>query len=125
MTTYGLTFKHVASLDAGGPLTRQALREGAVDVALLFTTDPAIDSEGFVELDDDQALQPAENVTPLVRSELVDRWGADFVDVVDAVSEHLTTAELRKLNAEVANGADDLGAVAPPGSKIRGCCDRR
>jgi glycine betaine/choline ABC-type transport system substrate-binding protein len=28
------------------------------------------------------------------------------------VSERLTTAELRKLNAEVANGADDLGAVA-------------
>ena len=62
---YGLTFEHVASLDAGGPLTRQALREGAIDIALLFTTDPAIDSEGFVQLEDDKGLQPAENVTPL------------------------------------------------------------
>ena len=109
---YGLTFKHVASLDAGGPLTRQALREGAIDIALLFTTDPAIDSEGFVELEDDKGLQPSENVTPLVRSEVVDRWGADFVDAVDAVSDRLTTAELRTLNAKVANGADDVGAVA-------------
>jgi osmoprotectant transport system substrate-binding protein len=109
---YGLTFKNVVSLDAGGPLTRQALREGAIDLALLFTTDPAIDSEGFVQLEDDRSLQPAENVTPLVRSEVVEQWGAGFVDVVDAVSERLTTPELRTLNARVADSADDVAAVA-------------
>ena len=109
---YGLGFKEVLALDTGGAVTRQALREGAVDVALLFTTDPAIDSEGFVELEDDKDLQPSENVTPLVRSEVVDRWGADFIDVVDAVSERLTTAELRALNAKVADAGDDVSAVA-------------
>ena len=31
----------------------------------------------LVALDDDRGLQPAENVTPLVRTEVVDRWGAD------------------------------------------------
>ena len=102
--TYGLQFKQVISLDAGGPLTRQALSEGAVDVALLFTTDPVIDSEGFVELRDDKGLQPAENVTPLVRTEIVDRWGSQLVDLVDSVSERLTTADLRDLNGRVARG---------------------
>lgn len=110
--TYGLTFGQVVSLDAGGPLTRQALSEGAIDIALLFTTDPAINSEGFVELGDDKALQPAENVTPLVRAELVDRWGARFVDLIDAVSEHLSTEDLRDLNGKVARGDGDITSVA-------------
>ncbi len=48
-----------------------------IDVALLFTTDPAIDTDDLVELADDRHLQPAENVTPLVRTEVVDRWGDD------------------------------------------------
>jgi osmoprotectant transport system substrate-binding protein len=106
---YGITFDEVIKLDTGGPVTRQALRDGAIDVALLFTTDPAIDSEGFVELIDDQALQPPENVTPLVRREVVDRWGQEFVDIVDAVSTNLTTEDLRELNARV---SAEPGAIA-------------
>ena len=48
-----------------------------IDVALLFTTDPAIGGRDLVELEDDRDLQPAENVTPLVRDEVVERWGDD------------------------------------------------
>ncbi len=80
---YGVTFGDVLALDPGGPVTRQALRNGEIDVALLFTTDPAIEREGFVELTDDRGLQPAENVTPLIRSEVVERWGDDVVGVID------------------------------------------
>jgi osmoprotectant transport system substrate-binding protein len=86
-------------LDAGGPVTRQALDRGFIDVALLFTTDPKIDN--YVELDDDRHLQPAENVVPVVHRAVVDRWGARLVDVVDEVSSHLTTEVLRALNGEV------------------------
>ncbi|MEA2702544.1 MAG: osmoprotectant transport system substrate-binding protein, partial [Actinomycetota bacterium] len=39
---YAVRFKEVVALDAGGPLSLQALRAGAVDVALLFTTDPTV-----------------------------------------------------------------------------------
>src|SRR5215207_9021015 len=60
---YGIKFAEVVALDAGGPLTRQALATGIVDVALLFSTDPAIVDDDLVELVDDRALQPAENVT--------------------------------------------------------------
>ena len=70
---YGVKFREVVQLDAGGPTTRQALRNRDVDVALLFTTDPTIADEGFVELQDDRGLQPAENVTPIVRNEVVDQ----------------------------------------------------
>ena len=83
---YGVKFREVVQLDAGGPTTRQALRNRDVDVALLFTTDPTIADEGFVELQDDRGLQPAENVTPIVRNEVVARLGAGAVDRVNDVS---------------------------------------
>jgi osmoprotectant transport system substrate-binding protein len=103
---YGLTFGHFLPLDAGGPITHQALRDRYVDVALLFTTDPELLSRDFVVLVDDRRLQPAENVTPLVRREVLARWGSAFEEVVDGVSTQMTTRDLRSLNARVAEGMD-------------------
>jgi osmoprotectant transport system substrate-binding protein len=104
--TYGITFGDVFSnLDTGGPHTVSALAEGTVDVALLFTSDAAIDLNDFVLLEDDLGLQPAENVTPVVRTGVLDRYGPTFADTVNAVSALLSTGQLRTLNAEVARGA--------------------
>ncbi|HZB70608.1 MAG TPA: ABC transporter substrate-binding protein [Acidimicrobiales bacterium] len=110
--TYGLRFREFVPLDSGGPLTVEALQADLVDVALLFTTDPAIGS-GLVALDDDRGLQPAENVTPIVHREVLRRWGRGPADRIDGVSGRLTTEVLRDLNAEVAGGrrpADVAGA---------------
>jgi osmoprotectant transport system substrate-binding protein len=102
--TYGLTFGDFLPLDAGGPLTHQALDGGHVDAAVLFTTDPDLDEDGLVLLRDNRHLQPAENVTPLVRAEVVERRGEVLVPVVDGVSARLTTDVLRDLNGRVAGG---------------------
>jgi osmoprotectant transport system substrate-binding protein len=110
--TYGLKFRQMLTLDAGGPLTRAALREGLVDVALMFTTDPAIGNQGLVELDDDLGMQPAESITPLVRKEVVDRWGPGVVDVIDSVSARLTTDAVRDLNGASAPAGTNIAAVA-------------
>jgi osmoprotectant transport system substrate-binding protein len=101
---YGLEFGTFESLDAGGPVSVTALRSGTVDVALLFTTDAAIDRYDFVLLYDDLGLQPAENVTPVVREEVVQEHGDAFVRLVDSVSAFLTTGDLRGLNARVTEG---------------------
>lgn len=101
---YGLEFGTFESLDAGGPVSVTALRSGTVDVALLFTTDAAIDRYDFVLLYDDLGLQPAENVTPVVREEVVQEHGDAFVRSVDSVSAFLTTGDLRELNARMAEG---------------------
>jgi osmoprotectant transport system substrate-binding protein len=100
-STYGLKFQDFVPLDSGGPFTVQALAQGQVDVGLLFTTDGAIDANGFVLLEDDRLLQPAENVTPVVHKTVVDRFGDEFVRLVDAVSAELTTDDLRELNGSV------------------------
>ena len=96
---YGIQFAEVVPLDAGGELTHQALETGIIDVALLFSTDPAIASGDLVELVDDRALQPAENVTPIVRRDVIDRYGGRLVAALDAVSARMDTAALRDLNA--------------------------
>ena len=116
--TYGLSFKEFVPLDAGGPLTRSALDHGVIDVAVLFSTDPAIDD--LVELADDRGLQPAENVTPLVRRSVVARSGAPLVEVVNAVSDRLTTQSLRALNGALAADASTLTGVAARWLKSQG-----
>jgi osmoprotectant transport system substrate-binding protein len=103
---YGVVFGTVVALDAGGPMTRQALLDGGVDVGLLFTTDPALGDGQLVELVDDLGLQPSENITPLVRTEIVERWGDDLVSVIDGVSARLTETELRLLNGLVDDDVD-------------------
>jgi osmoprotectant transport system substrate-binding protein len=108
---YGLDFARFLPLDVAGPLTHQALDGGHADVALLFTTDPRLLTGELVELADDRALQPAENVTPVVRREVVERWGDPLVDAVDAVSAALSTGALQGLNARVAGG-EGAAAVA-------------
>jgi osmoprotectant transport system substrate-binding protein len=42
--TYGLTFDSFSALDAGGPLSKTALKQGKVSVALVFSSDAALGS---------------------------------------------------------------------------------
>jgi osmoprotectant transport system substrate-binding protein len=99
--TYGLRVADFAQTDAGGPLTVQALASGQIGVGLLFTTNPAIKRQKLVILTDNRALQPAENITPVVRRATVDRYGPRLLTALNAVSARLTTPELRTLNARM------------------------
>jgi len=111
--TYGITFKEVKSLDAGGPLTVQALDAGQIDVGLLFTTDTTIVQKGWVLLQDDKHLQLADNVVPVVSQKLVDGYGDTLTSALNAVSAKLTTENLTQMNTDVADGkeAKDVAAT--------------
>jgi osmoprotectant transport system substrate-binding protein len=99
--TYGLRFGQFMALDASGPYAVNALKDGTVDVALLFTTDGAIAPNGFVVLRDSRHLQPAENVTPVLRRSVVQAYGDRVVATLNAVSAQLTTADLATMNEQV------------------------
>ncbi len=114
---YGLQFRVFVPLDAGGPLTLQALQAGDIGVALLFSTDPAITADHLVVLTDDRGLQPAENVVPLVRRDVVARYGPRLLAVLDTLSARLTTDSLRALDARVELRGQDPDLVA--GSWLR------
>ena len=109
--TYGLEFKEFVPLDAGGPLTVQALTGGQIQVGLLFTSDPAIATNGFVLLEDDQQLQLADNLIPVVRKEIVDA-NAGVADVLNTVMSRLTQEELTNLNKAVTVDLKSSGDVA-------------
>lgn len=108
---YGIDFHRFDPLDAGGPVTVEALGSGQVQAAMLFSTDAAIVEQGFTVLRDDRGLQQAENVTPVVRDPIVKAYGSAFIDVVDSVSAKLDTEELADLNLQVALGQKPAAAA--------------
>jgi osmoprotectant transport system substrate-binding protein len=87
-------------------VTAAALGTGEIDVGMIDTTDPNLLKPGtdLVQLADDKRLQPADNVVPVVRREVVDAYGPPLVRLVNAVSARLSTADLTSLNRQVADG---------------------
>jgi osmoprotectant transport system substrate-binding protein len=98
--TYGLQFKDFKALDAGGPLTVEALQNNDIQVGLLFTSDPAIAADGFVLLQDDKGLQLADNLVPVVSQSLLDEH-ADIADLLNGIMAKLSQDQLTALNKEV------------------------
>jgi osmoprotectant transport system substrate-binding protein len=117
---YGLRFKAFTPLDAGGPLTLQALETGYIGVALLFTTDPGIPARHLVVLADDRGLQPAENITPLVGRDAIARYGPRLLTTLNTVSALLDTGTLRALDERVEIAGQNARLVAGSWLRSRG-----
>lgn len=112
-TTYGLEFQGFMALDSGGSQTRTALVSGDADVGLLFTTDGHVSTGEFVLLADDRSLQPPENIIPVVRQSVLQRWGEQIRQRLNAVSAALTTDDLAAMNAATGiDGVDPASAAA-------------
>ena len=107
--TYGVEFGSFKALDLGGPLTVAALQSGTIDVALLFSTSSVISENGWVVLDDDQHLQQADNIAPVVRSAVVND---ELTALLNAIGARLTTDNITALNKQVEIDKDDAADVA-------------
>ncbi len=105
---YGIEFGSFEPLEYG-PATVQALKQEAVDVALLFSTDGTIGAEGLVVLEDDKGLQAADNITPLVNEEVLDD---EVTELLNSVSAALTTEIVTDLNTRVGVDQEDPADVA-------------
>lgn len=105
-SVYGVEFKTFKALDAGGPLTQAALKKNTVQAADIFTTDPSIEKEKFVVLQDSENLFGFANVQPLVYKSGLSQKG---VDALNAVSAKLDTKTLLSLDTQVqADNKDPL-----------------
>ena len=109
--TYGLEFAEFVPLDVGGPITVAALTNGDVEVGLLFSSDPSIQANDFVELDDDKDLQVADNLIPVIRTEVLEA-SPGIEELINELSAALTQEELLALNTRVAVDEDAPGDVA-------------
>lgn len=104
---YGLEFQQFRSLDVG--IVWQALRDGDIHVANLFSTDATIAVNDFVVLDDTENLFGSQNITPLVHADSVDEAARD---TLDAVSAELTTEVMVELNRRVSVDHENPDEVA-------------
>ncbi|MBT2512581.1 ABC transporter substrate-binding protein [Arthrobacter sp. ISL-30] len=107
-SVYNLEFKEFSALDAGGPLTLNALLSGQVQVADLFSTDPALAENDLVALDDDKNLFLSENIVPVINQK---KSTENVKDVLNKVSAALTTEDLIEMNGRAAK-FEDLGDIA-------------
>ena len=103
---YGIEFGTFTPLDAG-PVIFEALDNGDIDVARVFSTDPPL--ADLVVLEDDMGLNPVQNVVPVA---VADLDTSDVADVVNAVSAALTTEDLIELNGRVIIDLEDPEDVA-------------
>ncbi|HEX6887738.1 MAG TPA: ABC transporter substrate-binding protein [Candidatus Nanopelagicales bacterium] len=106
---YEVKVAEFVPLDAGGPLTIQAIEQGKVDVGLVFSSSGAVTADELVVLADDKQWQTAENILPALHAPSVT---ATISTALDSVSKALTTDELQALNARVEIDRQDPDAVA-------------
>ncbi len=89
---YGVTVTFNPTADT----TVAELIDGNIQVANVYSADPAIGINDLVTLEDPDGLLLASNVVPLVNAEIAD----EIADVINAVSAALTPEGLVALNVE-------------------------
>lgn len=107
---YGIEeFGEFRALDAGGPLTAEALSSGQIDVARVFTTQGVIKDQGWVVLEDDKNMELAQNIVPVIREPALTD---EIQSALNELSAGLTTENLISLNERVEVDREDPEDVA-------------
>lgn len=96
--TYGVVVDQFLPLDAGGPLSKQALEQGTIDVALVFSSDGGVQALNLRVLEDDRNLQQVDNIVPAV---LTSALTPVIADRLNALSAAMTTDDLIAMNKAV------------------------
>jgi osmoprotectant transport system substrate-binding protein len=105
--TYGIEFGDFKALEYGASIT--ALSGGEIDVALLFSTDGSIAENNFVVLEDDQNLQAADSITPLVREEALND---EIESLLNEISASIETDKITELNKRATVDVEDPSDLA-------------
>ena len=106
---YGVVFAKYTVTDTGGPVTVSALKNGQIDAAGLFTTDPSTAANNFVTLTDPKNNFSAQDVLPIINKA---KATTGVKTILNGVSAKLTTAGLGDLVGKVQIDKQDPDAVA-------------
>lgn len=120
---YGIDVSSAKLLSACDTPMVQALQGKTIDVGELCSTQPDIQVNGWVILDDDKKTQPAENIAPLVRNDYLTKIGGDkdaFTKILNDVSAKMDTLTLTDLGKQVSVDKKDIAAVAKDWLKKNG-----
>jgi osmoprotectant transport system substrate-binding protein len=112
-TAYGVDLSGALPLAACDQPMVDALKAGTISVGELCSTQPDIVQNGWVVLADDKHTQPADNIAPLVRNDLLAKVDKpSFEKILNDVSAKMNTADLTKLNAEYVFDKKDVATIA-------------
>ena len=95
---FEVPYNSIKKMESG--LAYKALQEKQVSVSMGFETDGRIDAFGFVNLEDDRSFFPVYNPAPVIREETLNKY-PEIREILKPIAEHLTTEDMRKLNADV------------------------
>ena len=90
----------------------EVLTSGKADVSIVFTTDPQIQRESEVLLEDDRSMFGPQNSTLVMRKETADRAGPDLPRTLEQIQQLLTDENMQELNARVDLDGKQPAAVA-------------
>lgn len=97
--TYGLKFKKLKTFASpGGADTYNALKDGTIQLGLVFSSDGGVAVNNLQILNDDKHLQQADNIIWMGQTSKLD---AKARSVLDKVNAALTTGDLQQLNKMV------------------------
>ena len=108
---YGLDFETFIPMPSS-PVVADSLLAGEIDVGVLFSTDSSLVDTDLIALNDDLGLQPAENIVPVIRADVLARWDAVIEDVLNEVSARLETSDIRLLNLRTEDPSTDIATLA-------------
>ena len=91
---YGVTVNFTPIEDSGGPLTVKALKDGDIQLANIYSSDPALADGTLTVLTDPKGLFLASHVVPLASARMDDATAA----VINRVSAALEPADLVEMN---------------------------
>ena len=113
-TAYGIDVSNATKLSACDTPMVQALKGKTIDVGELCSTQPDIAVNGWVVLTDDKHTQPADNIAPLVRNDLLAKLSdkAGFEKILNDVSAAMDTPTLTDLGKQVSVDNKDIAVVA-------------
>jgi osmoprotectant transport system substrate-binding protein len=97
---YGITFADFVTLEFG-PLLGQALANNEVDAVIWNSTAPQITEQGFKILEDDQGLFPAQNIAPIIATEVLDAYGDQLATDLNELSAIISSDDLLAWNTEI------------------------
>jgi osmoprotectant transport system substrate-binding protein len=107
---YGLKFKKFVPVPI--PQRHDVLASKKADVSIVFTTDPQIQRNGEVLLEDDKGMFPPQNSTLVVRKQAADAAGPDLANTVARINTQLTDEKMQELNGRVDIDNKDPATVA-------------
>ena len=99
-SAYGIHITKILPLGYASQQTYDSVIKGESQLGETSTTDGTLQSQGLVLLADDQHIQPAQNLVPMVSTAFLQQH-PDVEAPLDQLMATLTTDDLTQLNAEV------------------------